>query len=364
MVTQAQSNLNTPESANNVIQVTLLLDVSNSMDGLISQAKAELWSIVNEASKATRNGKSARLEIGLFEYGRSSLTLKSDYVRKLLNFTTDLDTISEVLFSLNTNGGDEYCGSVIYKSLNGLAWINDDAACKVIYIAGNEPFNQGSFDYKLSCNAASMANVIVNTIHCGDSLSGVRDLWSHGAALGKGGYFFINKDGSYEDIETPFDSLIHIYNDSLNNTYKAYGQNGYLNKSNQMQQDANAYKMGKSIAIKRAYAKSQKNSYSNTKWDVLDAYSEDTNWVSKQTDEYLPSEMKGKTIAEKKAILIKYGADRNRFSNIIGKLNIERQKYIDLKNQETRGKKERTLGSALIQSIRDQASKKGFTFAE
>ena len=34
------------------IKVALLLDTSNSMDGLIDQAKAQLWEIVNEFSYA------------------------------------------------------------------------------------------------------------------------------------------------------------------------------------------------------------------------------------------------------------------------------------------------------------------------
>ncbi|RPI65426.1 MAG: hypothetical protein EHM44_00590, partial [Ignavibacteriales bacterium] len=33
---------------NNSIQLALLLDTSNSMDGLIDQAKSQLWKIVNE----------------------------------------------------------------------------------------------------------------------------------------------------------------------------------------------------------------------------------------------------------------------------------------------------------------------------
>ncbi|MEO7695078.1 MAG: hypothetical protein ABIS36_14065, partial [Chryseolinea sp.] len=34
------------------ILIALLLDTSNSMDGLIDQAKSQLWKIVNELSKA------------------------------------------------------------------------------------------------------------------------------------------------------------------------------------------------------------------------------------------------------------------------------------------------------------------------
>ena len=40
----------------NRIQVALLLDTSNSMDGLIEQAKTQLWKIVNELTSAEQKG--------------------------------------------------------------------------------------------------------------------------------------------------------------------------------------------------------------------------------------------------------------------------------------------------------------------
>ena len=43
-----------------LIQLAILLDTSNSMDGLINQAKSELWKIVNELALAKKNGKSPK----------------------------------------------------------------------------------------------------------------------------------------------------------------------------------------------------------------------------------------------------------------------------------------------------------------
>jgi hypothetical protein len=37
---------------------------------------------------------------------------------------------------------------------------------KLIYIAGNEPFNQGPIDYKKVCEIASAKGIFVNTIYC------------------------------------------------------------------------------------------------------------------------------------------------------------------------------------------------------
>ena len=44
------------------IQLALLLDTSGSMDGLIDQAKSQLWKIVNELATSKKDGKPVNLE--------------------------------------------------------------------------------------------------------------------------------------------------------------------------------------------------------------------------------------------------------------------------------------------------------------
>ncbi len=63
------------------IKIALLLDTSGSMQGLIDQAKSELWSLVNELSKAECNGEKPELQIALYEYGKSSLPASEGYIR-------------------------------------------------------------------------------------------------------------------------------------------------------------------------------------------------------------------------------------------------------------------------------------------
>ena len=48
------------------IQAVILLDVSNSMDGLIGQAKAELWDMVKVLTKVKCNEASPSIQIGLY----------------------------------------------------------------------------------------------------------------------------------------------------------------------------------------------------------------------------------------------------------------------------------------------------------
>ena len=54
--------------ANNKIKIALLLDTSSSMDGLIEQAKSQLWKLVNELSKFNYQNEKPELEIALYEY--------------------------------------------------------------------------------------------------------------------------------------------------------------------------------------------------------------------------------------------------------------------------------------------------------
>ena len=131
------------------VKVALRLDTSNSMDGLINQAKSQLWDIVNEFAHV-RCGNETRptLEIALYEYGNDNLSAREGYVRQVLSFSSDLDDISEKLFSLTTNGGEEFCGKVINTSLKQLDWGKNQDDLKMIFIAGNEPFTQGKLNYK------------------------------------------------------------------------------------------------------------------------------------------------------------------------------------------------------------------------
>ena len=86
-----------PRHPRPVIQVALLLDTSNSMDGLINQAKTQLWTFVNEFAPLKRDGQAPELQVALYEYGKSAIPAGEGYIRMVLPFTTDLDQVSQQL---------------------------------------------------------------------------------------------------------------------------------------------------------------------------------------------------------------------------------------------------------------------------
>ncbi|MBT8184049.1 MAG: VWA domain-containing protein, partial [Eudoraea sp.] len=182
-----------PKKANNVVKIALLLDTSNSMDGLINQAKAQLWDIVNKFTSARcGNHQRPTLQIALYQYGNDDLSSREGYIQQVIGFSSDLDEISEKLFSLTTNGGEEFCGEVIQTSVRQLDWGKNEDHLKMIFIAGNEPFTQGKLNYRDAVQNAREKDIVVNTIFCGNYQQGVNTHWKAGATMTGGEYMAID----------------------------------------------------------------------------------------------------------------------------------------------------------------------------
>lgn len=310
------------------IQVAILLDVSNSMDGLIDQAKAQLWNMVTVLGRAKCDGQNPQVEIALYEYGRSTNNITEGYVKQINAFSTDLDQVSKNMFALKTNGGDEYCGNVMFTSLNELKWDKDSNNYKVIFIAGNEDFLQGNIHYTSACRIAKEKKVVVNTIFCGDKKEGIRMHWNLGAECGDGSFANINTDEKINEIPTPYDSAIFVMNDKLNKTYIGYGSKAAPSIAKQKEVDDMNKQLNESIMIKRAIAKSQKNVYRNEEWDMVDAYAADSTVVAKVDKKTLPEELKNKSNKEiEKYIKIKT-AERGAIQKNITELSKKRDAYI------------------------------------
>jgi len=339
------------------IKVALLLDTSNSMDGLIDQAKAQLWEIVNELSYAKCRNDRPKLQIALYEYGNDNLSSRDDYIRKILGFTEDLDDVSKELFSLTTNGGSEYCGAVIQESLNKLDWGKEDDDLKMVFIAGNEPFDQGGINYKDAAANAKENGVVVNTIFCGDYKHGIDSYWKDGAQLTYGDYMAINQNQQTVYVPSPYDDIIIQLNVKLNKTYVPYGSAGSQKSRVQEEQDANAAEYSKANAVSRTVSKGS-HLYTNSTWDLVDAEKEADFSFDKLKKDELPQELKGKSSSEIKKYLEGKRKEREAIQNEIKELNEQRRKYISENNKQT----DNGLESAMVQAIKKQAEKKNYSW--
>ena len=347
-----------PNDGRPLVQVAILLDTSNSMDGLINQARTQLWTIVNEISKAKRAGQTPRLEVALYEYGNNSLAAGEGYIRMVTPFTSNLDDVSEKLFALRTNGGEEYCGAVIASATKSLKWSSDPAVYKGIFIAGNEPFSQGQTDYHTSIAEAVGKGVVVNTIHCGPADLGMATGWAEGAKIGQGAFTNINQDIVRNIPRCPQDDRISTLSSEMNTTYLPYGGRGRAAAENQKVQDANALASAPTGAVaQRAESKAGKN-YVNVDWDVVDAAAAGKLDLKTAKDAELPEKLQNKSPEERQALVADMAKRRDAIREELNKLIAEREKLIAAAQREG----DPTLDAAVVGSIRTQLGQQKYEF--
>ena len=343
------------------VQMALLLDTSNSMDGMIDQAKSQLWKMVNELTNATKNGESPDIEIALYEYGNDNLSATNHYIRQIVPMTTDLDEISEQLFQLKTQGGSEFCGAVMLDAVLKLNWSKSEDDLKMIVISGNEPFDQGPVTPEEACKAALKKGISITTIFCGDWKSGIHERWEEGAKCAVGEYLNIDSDEKVVHIPTPYDDQIATLNTELNKTYLAYGREGRAKYENQAIQDANAFTYGSANVRQRASFKAKKQ-YKASSWDLVDSYEEDAEVLEEVKEADLPDELKGKNKEEIEKIVKEKKVAREKIQTEILELEKKANAFEAKERTKLAGTEINTLDKVMQEAVQKIAVRNGFKF--
>lgn len=345
------------------IQLAILLDTSNSMDGLIEQTRNQLWQVVNEFASAKQNGVTPILEIALFEYGNSGNSSESGYVRKLSGFTRELDAVSQGLFSLTTNGGDEYCGYAIDRAIHSLQWSQSATDIKTIFIAGNESFAQGPVRYQDAIGLARQYGISINTIHAGSHNEGISHGWQAGAKLAGGDYLSIDADRQVVHVEAPQDTRINELNTKLNQTYVPYGSQGAGKAQRQLEQDQMSSDISVGLLAKRAQSKASAF-YGNADWDLVDALKDGyvaEEQIVEMEDAELPEPMQGLSAQQKLDYLQQKQVKRESIQLEILELSESRASYVADKKPKLAAAAP-SVSDALTGAIRKQAEQKNFSF--
>ena len=333
------------------IQVALLLDDSGSMQGLINQARAQLWDLVQHLGRFNLNGQRPRLEVALYHYGDLPAL-----AQPLLGFSSDLDRLSEVLFTINGGGGTEACGHVIQQSLEQLAWRPGAQHLRLVVIAGNEPFDQGGTPWRDAVASAVARGIVVHAIHCGPRADGIAGHWSTAADAGRGTFTCIDQNVSAA-LAAPQDVKLGELNHQLNDTYVGYGVQGAALKERQVAEDGKAAALGslssRSCSKAGAY-------YCNPHWDVVDAVAAGVLDLSTATAANgLPERLARLEPAARVAEVQKLAAERQQIQTAIATISQERAAWIA--SQSPTGAA--TLGDGLRAALTTQANAAGYTVA-
>jgi hypothetical protein len=349
------------DQVQDTVQIALLLDTSSSMDGLINQARSQLWTMVDQMGRMTRevNGKtrSVKIELALYQYGNDTLSAQSGYIQQVLPFTSDLDRVSEKLNALFTNGGSEYVGEAIDTAVSQLQWSNN-AAMRFIYVAGNEEFDQGPVSAAKAMAAAAQHDINVQLIFCGSSKE---PTWDRAAHLANTDLMTIDQNQVAQYIPAPQDAEILRLGQEINATYIAYGSAGAASVARQAKADAFSAKMSPKVALERAQLKGKK-SYDNRNWDLVDANKNDGKFLENAKDEDLPAELRGKSVDEKKQIIAGKTAEREELQKKLAKLEADRNAFLDGERAKHKTPEEQSLGTELMKETKKHAAAKGYKF--
>lgn len=350
-----------------LVQLAILLDTSGSMDGLINQARSQLWKIVNELVGAEKSGSSPVIEVALYEYGNSGLPAEKGYMRQVLPFTRDMDKVAQELFALTTNGGDEYAGMAIRSAVTDLGWSKKDDVYKAVFIAGNEPFTQGPVDFREAAGLAKGRGIFVNTIFCGPRQQGIATRWQEGALLAGGDFSNIDQSVTRTYVEAPQDARIAQLGASLGNTAVVRGVRGSARRAEQESLETKmAASGGKSALAERAAFKAMapaaQSAAADADWDMVSALESGSLKRSEIKKEELPEELRKMSDKELDKTLDARLEERRKIKEEITRLQAERRRYIEEQEKQAAAGPD-TLDKAVLQTVRSQASKKGYKFS-
>ncbi|MGB0717431.1 MAG: vWA domain-containing protein [Phycisphaerae bacterium] len=340
------------------VDLAICLDQSGSMENLIDSVRGRIWDIVTDLSRAT---PMPQLRVALLSFGGEEAA-SDGYIVRHTDFTDDLDLVYAKLMALEAKGGEEYVGWALETAVETLSWSDDLDGLRVIFIAGNESADQKveAHDFRKAASAASERNILINSVYAGNAETGVVEKWNEIALFGKGTYNAIDVARGTIQIDTPHDSELVDLNRELNGTYIPYGKKGKEGLANQIAQDNNASKMGAQSCGSRVAAKGCAL-YNVASWDLVDAVAQPDFQLESLETLDLPVFMQTMTVDQRKAYVSGMQQVRESIKRTIADVDKKRQSFIRAERAK-RGERQCSLDDAMLTSLREQATAKGFSF--
>jgi hypothetical protein len=346
----------TTPAAPRPIDLAICLDISGSMDGLLNAARQNLWAVVNDL--ATLKPVPA-LRVALLTYGCSAHSADSGWVKLETGFTTDLDLVSQKLFELTTNGGEEYVARVVRGALDQLEWSPAPGALKLLFVAGNESATQDpTFDVPGACSAAIQRGIVVNSIYCGSQDSAEAAGWREVAKLADGQFAAIEQDANVV-VVTPFDEQLAALSSTINTTYVPYGADGTVWAKNQVDQDSNVAGINSAAAAQRCQTKGS-GLYTNRHWDLVDACSDPKFVLADVDKKSLPEDLRLFSTEQLRAHVEVQARRRAELKQKIDRLGKQRDAHVQQELQRRAASGEKVFEQAVLEAVRQQAAACGF----
>jgi len=273
--------------------------------------------------------------------------------------TTDLDSVSEGIFSLYPEDAPSYCGAVIQDAVDNLDWSAAADSIKIIFIAGQGAFDLGPVDYRSACRAAAELDIMVYMLYCGEPDDDGAAGWELAAKTTGITFQVVSANFTDDILEAPQDQRISELGVNLNNTYIPYGFDGQLALNNQLVQDENADNVSPQASILRILAKSAPQ-YRNPKWDLVDAVTTGLVDIGALDNAALPEKLQKMMPQQRQAYVDAIGRQRSALQRQIKQLRLQRKQFLTDTGVETDITQQDSVTGVMIKIIRDQAGRKNY----
>jgi uncharacterized protein YegL len=345
------------------VEVVFVLDTTGSMSGLIQGAKENIWSIASSMAQAK---PTPEVHMGLVAYRDRG----DDYVTRVVDLSTDLDSMYAKLMDFQAAGGGDGPESVnqgLYDAVHRISWSQDPDSYKVIFLVGDAPPHMDYPDdvkYPETIKAATARGIVINTIQAGADSTTAQE-WRHIAMLNQGEYFQVAQSGSALAVTSPFDEKIAALSRALDDTRLFYGD---ADKQRELAGKTAATDKLNAIAttgsrVKRAMfnasAAGEKNLLGDS--ELVDAVANGRVDLATIAPAQLPAPLRQMSKDEQSKIVKEKAETRARLNAEIQDLGKQRSEFIaaDLK---TRTGSADSLDDKIYGAVKAQAEKKGLKY--
>ena len=345
------------------IDVVFVLDTTGSMGGLIQAAKEKIWSIATTMASAQ---SAPEIRVGLVVYRDRG----DAYVTRVVDLSSDLDSMYATLMDFQANGGGDGPESVnqaLHDAVHKVSWSHQAGTYKAVFLVGDAPPHmdyQDDVKYPMTLRVAKEKGIVVNAIQSGQ-VGSTTPAWQQIAKLGAGQYFQVEQTGNAVAITTPFDEKIAKLSAQMDNTRLYYGTREEKEKQRRKLAATDKLHAASSVEsrARRATFNASKSGIANFlgEGELVDEVSSGRVDLSSIDKVQLPAAMQAMAPEEQAKVISETAVRRNELKRQISKLTKERADYLDKKVEEAGGAKD-SLDDQIYRAVREQAGKLGLTY--
>ncbi len=346
------------------IDVVFVLDTTGSMGGLTQTAKEKIWSIATTMASAQQ---APEIRIGLVAYRDRN----DAYVTKVVDLSTDLDSVYAALMDFEANGGGDTPESVnaaLYDAVHNMSWSQEDQAYQVIFLVGDAPphMDYNEVRYPEIVASALDKGIVINTIQCGEIPMTVEP-WTQIASLSHGEFFQVEQTGGAVAFTTPYDREIAELSAKLDDTRLYYGTAEEKEKMRSKVAATDKLHEGASCAsrARRGAFNVTVSGRANLLGDneLVAAIVGGTVDLDELDEDALPEALKPMAPAEQEAFVFELAEKRADLQRQIQDLSLDRDGYLAKKVEEAGGM-ESSLDKKLYDAVKDQAGAAGLDYTD